>query len=354
MKPLDICGQRLANQHLVRQTVSRASEIVRIFGAVQAQEFTAAKWGLAQRTRGAIDSEGEEEIGSGAILRTHVLRPTWHFVAPEDIRWMLALTAPRVKTAMASYDRKLELDAAVLRRSREVLTQALTGGKQLTRKELAQELTRAGVHADGTQRLAHLVMHAELDGLICSGARRGKQFTYALLDERVPATKEMERDEALRELATRYFTTRGPATVDDFSWWSGLTKGDAKRATEIAGKEFECALIGKREYWFKPRQLTKPRAPIARLLPIYDEYFIGLKDRTAMQAKLDPKTLSTSIALLFRHVIAVDGQIVGGWNWTSKGNSVVVELKPLTRFGKAEREAIATEIDRFKAFSKPW
>src|SRR5947207_2505805 len=230
MPPLDVCRHRLASQHLVKQTLETASEVVRLFGAVQAQDYSGAKWGIGQRTIGANDATIEKQFSDGAILRTHVLRPTWHFVVPADIRWMLALTAPRVKAAMAHYDRKLELDSPVLRRSQKVLTKALTGGKELTRTELAQALTKSGVRADGTQRLAHLVMHAELDGLICSGARRGKQFTYALLEERVAPAKKLSRDEALVELAHRYFTTRGPATPDDFAWWSGLTRTDAKRA----------------------------------------------------------------------------------------------------------------------------
>src|SRR5437773_5551309 len=197
MIPLDICGQRLASQHLTKQKIEKASEIVQLLGAVQAQDYSAAKWGIAQRTRSATDAELEKEISDGSILRTHVLRPTWHFVAPHDIRWMLALTAPRVKALLAFYDRKLELDASVLRRSRAALTKALRDGMHLTRMELARALTNAGIRADGTQRVAHLMMHAELDGLICSGPRRGKQFTYALLEERVPRAKALERDAAL-------------------------------------------------------------------------------------------------------------------------------------------------------------
>ena len=186
MSPLDVCGQRLVNQHLSKQRLERASDVVRLFGAVQAQEYAAAKWGIAQRTREATDAAVEKEMTDGAILRTHILRPTWHFVAPQDIRWMQALTAPRVRAMLASYDRKLELDKEVLRRSRSVLTKALRDGKQLTRSELRDQLTKGRIRADGTQRLAHLMMHAELDGLICSGGRRGKQFTYSLLEERVP------------------------------------------------------------------------------------------------------------------------------------------------------------------------
>jgi hypothetical protein len=349
MPPLDVCALRLANQHLTRQKLEKPSDIVRLFGAVQAQDYSGAKWGLAQRTRGATDIAVEKEISDGAILRTHVLRPTWHFVSPADIRWMLALTAPRVKAVLASYDRKLELDDVVLRRSRAVLTKALRDGKQLTRLELARALTKGGVRADGTQRLARLMMHAELDGLICSGARRGKQFTYALLDERAPPAKTVERDAALSELANRYFMTRGPASIDDFAWWSGLTKADARRGVQAGESGLKHAVIGKRGYWFPPGRPTKAKSPVVRLLPIYDEYFIGLKDRTAMLTQVETTT-STRFNSLSGHVLTIDGQIVGVWKRAFEGMSVIVQLKPFKRLREAEHRAIVREVDRFAAF----
>jgi len=349
MLPIDVCRHRLASQHLVKQKVQTGSEIVRLFGAVQAQDYSGAKWGLGQRTIASDDAAIEKEFSDGAILRTHVLRPTWHFVAPADIRWMLALTAPRVKAAMASYDRKLELDGPVLRRSQKALTKALTGGKELTRAELAQALTRAGVRADGTQRLAHLVMHAELDGLICSGARRGKQFTYALLEERVPPAKDLDRDSALHELAIRYFATRGPATENDFAWWSGLKKGDARAAAHSAESSLDSEIIGGSKYWFQPAAIIpKPKSPFARLLPNYDEYFIGLKDRGSIQMKI--AGIKQSMALLGAHIAIIDGQIVGGWTRTFDRKSVVVTLRPLTQLTAADERAIASEVTKFGEF----
>ena len=351
MPTLDICGQRLANQHLTKQSLDKASEIVRLLGAVQAQDYSGAKWAIAQRTRDATDAEVEKEVSNGSILRTHVVRPTWHFVAPDDIRWMLSLTAPRVKALLTFYDRKLELDTVVLRRSQAALTRALRDSKHLTRTELARALTKAGIRADGTQRLAHLVMHAELDGLICSGPRRGKQFTYALLEERVPSAKTLERDAALLELASRYFATRGPATADDFAWWSGLTKTDAKRGAEAAESRLERAIIGGRKYWFPPSaRTTKPGSSFARLLPNYDEYFVGLKDRTAMQTKLRTAGIEGRLNALSGHLVTIDGQVVGGWTRTFKGRSVVVALKPLTSLSEVEHRAIAREVDRFALF----
>ena len=227
--------ERLRNQSLAVSRLRTPGEVVAWLGAAQAQDYAGAKWALGLRAKGLTDAAVEQAFDEGAILRTHILRPTWHFVAPADIRWMLALSAPRVHAVNAYAYRTFELDAAVLARSRAALERALAGGRQLTRLELAKVLQRAGVQADGP-RLAHVMMHAELDAVICSGARRGKQFTYALLEERAPRAKVLPRDEALAELTRRYFASHGPATLRDYVWWSGLTARDARAgmADELA------------------------------------------------------------------------------------------------------------------------
>jgi hypothetical protein len=349
-KPLDICGQRLANQHLTRQTVDKPSEIVRLLGAVQAQDYAGAKWGVAQRTRNATDAAVEKELDEGAILRTHVLRPTWHFVVADDIRWMLALTGPRVKRVLSSYDPKLGIDEVVIRKSQKILTKALQDGKHLTRAELAEEMERASIRTDGTERLARIIMHAELDGLICSGPRRGKQFTYALLEERAPRARILKGDEALSELATTYFNTRGPATVDDFAWWSGLTKTAAKRGIEAAGSDIEHAIIAGREHWFPTPARVKRKSPFAHLLPNYDEYFIGHKDRSAIQSVLRASGWDGSVSFLGGHILTINGQIVGGWSRVLQGETGTVELKLLTKLRDEERRAVTAEVRRFGAF----
>jgi len=191
MKNMDLARLRLYNQRLSATDVRNPEDVVRWLGAVQAQDYGGAKWAVGQRTQTATDSMVEQEFAEGKILRTHILRPTWHFVAPEDIRWMLKLTSPRVHAANAYMYRRLELDGAIFRRSHAALEKALQGGKQLTRSELASLLRKPGIPAEGL-RLTYLMMRAELDGVICSGARRGKQFTYALLEERVPPVKALK------------------------------------------------------------------------------------------------------------------------------------------------------------------
>jgi hypothetical protein len=346
-----IVSQRLANQQLLKPSLDKASEVVALLGAVQAQDYGSAKWGLGQRTRGATDADVEQEIAAGAIVRTHILRPTWHFVAAADIGWMLALSAPRVHVANAYWYRWLEVDDSVARRSQRALTKALRDGKRLTRAELGQALTRAKIQIETSQRLACIVMRAELDGVICSGARRGKQFTYALLDELVPRSRSLAREEAMHELAMRYFSTRGPATADDFAWWSGLTKTDAKRAAESIRSELGQQTIDGKLYWLPtPTRLARRKTPIAYLLPNYDEYFIGFRDRGAFAHRLRAAGIEPRTDALSGHILAIDGQIVGGWGRTLRGKKAVVHLKLLQALTAAENRAVVTATKHFSEF----
>ncbi len=348
---MDIARRRLARQHLIHPTLSDPAEVVRVLGAVQAQDFGGAKWALGMRTRGSTDASIERAFAEGSIVRTHVLRPTWHFITPADIRWMLALTGPRVKATMASYDRKLELDDAFFRRSNAAIVRALRDGKQLTRAELGETLRQAGLDVGGSQRLGHILLRPELDAIICSGARRGKQFTYALLDERVPAAAARPRDEALLDLTTRYFATRGPATAHDFAWWSGLTVADARRGIEMAGVALEREVIDDTSYWSDPSaRMSAWRSPKVFLLPNYDEFFIGHRDRSAIGTRLKSARLVTGGDALISHVIAVDGQLVGGWRRNLTNDHVTIDVRLLTRLTSPERQALDRAARRHGEF----
>ena len=223
MKRLDIPHQRLINQHMALARFDKAADVVGWLVAVQAQDYAGAKWALGLRLKGPTDDAIDQAFADGSILRTHLMPPTWHFVTPSDIRWLLALTGPRVHAINAHMYRRLELDAPIFKRSNNGLAKALRGGQTMTRDELRAALEKTGIAVNGDLRMAYLMMRAELDGIVCSGPRRGKQFTYALLDERAPQCKALGSEEALAELARRYFMSRGPATVQDFAKWSGLT-----------------------------------------------------------------------------------------------------------------------------------
>ena len=347
---MDIPRQRLHNQGITPATFKKPRDVVDWLAAVQAQDYAGAKWALGLRLQEATDADVEHAFTEGAILRTHLLRPTWHFVTPADIRWLLALTAPRVHVVNASMYRKLELDSATFKRSHAALAKALHGGRQLTREELRDVLHKAGIATAGGLRLGYLLMHAELDGVVCSGARRGKQFTYALLDERAPHAKTLKREEALAELARRYFVSRGPATVQDFAKWSGLTITDARNGLEAVKAQLRQEVVDGQSYWFSTsRPSARVVSPSAYLLSVYDEYISGYQDRRAIvNARHAARLWAMGNALSY--IIVIDGQIVGTWKRTLRKGAVVIETNLFTRLTKAEKRAIAVAADRYGAF----
>ena len=351
MANLDIAHQRLHNQLITQRTFEKPGDVVEWLGAVQAQDYAAAKWAVGLRLQGTTDDDIEQAFTCGAILRTHLMRPTWHFVSPADIRWILALTAPRVNAVNAYYYRKLALDDAVFMHSNAVLAKALQGGKQLTRPELASVLQQAGIATDDLQRFTHIMMRAELDGIVCSGARRGKQFTYALLDERAPQARTLDRDEALAEFARRYFRSHGPATLQDFVWWSGLTVADARAGLEMVTSQLIHEVVDGQTYWFSmSTPSAKDLSPTVCLLPNFDEYIVGYTDRSAVfdashTNKIDPRG-----NVLFNHTIVMDGRVVGTWKRTIKKDAVIITPSLFTPLNDAETRAFAASANRYSAF----
>ncbi len=352
MRCVDIAHQRLHNQHIAGTKCATPGAVVQWLGAVQAQEYAGAKWAVGQRMQGATDAALDRALADGTILRTHVMRPTWHFVVPADIRWLLALTAPRVNAAAASSYRKSGLDDATFARSNAALAGALRGGTQLTRTELASVLQQAGIATDDL-RLTHLVMRAELDAVICSGARRGKQFTYALLDERAPRAeaKTFTHDEALAELTRRYMTSHGPATVQDFVWWSGLTMADAKAGLDMVKSQLMYDVVDDRTYWFAASPPIAPDpSPTAYLLPNYDEYIVGYTDRSAALDALPASKLDARGNVLFNHTLVIDGRVVGTWKRIFTKDAVFIEATPFAPLDTAQVTALEDAAARYGQF----
>lgn len=345
-----IARQRLRSQRLTAAPLDGPADVVRWLVAVQAQDFAGAKWGVGQRMKSATDAVVERAFAEGAILRTHAMRPTWHFVTPEDIRWLLALTAPRVHAVNGNIYRRSGLDPPVFKRSRTVLARALRNGNYLTRDELREALAKSGIPPGDGLRLAYLLMAAELDGLICSGPRRGRQFTYALLEERAPKARRLSRDESLAELAGRFFASRGPASVQDFAKWSGLTIADARRGLEHVKARLRRDESGGQEYWSGgPVAPATDRAPTAHLLSIYDEYISSYKDRSAMgEAEAGPKLLALGNALLY--IVVVKGQIVGAFKRTLTKTAVRVETSLFASLTASEKRALALAARRYGEF----
>jgi hypothetical protein len=345
----DIVNYRLVNQQIANTHFTKPGELVSWLGAMQAQDFAMAKWAIGLRLPGLTDVDVEKAFNDGAILRTHLLRPTWHFVTPSNIRWMLELTAPRVNAFNAFMYRKTELDNKVFKRSNNILTKTLQG-KNLTRSALKQALEKNNINADGF-RFIYILMRAELDKLICSGPRIGKQFTYALLDERVPPAKKLTYEEALSALTKCYFTSRGPATLQDFVTWSGLTVKDARAGIANLNNNFIHEYYNTDKYILLPNKLPttiKPQRTF--LMPDYDEYGISYKNRDAIFNSSIFKSERPKPDTIFNHMIVIDGVIAGTWQKLITKNTVLVQSQPYKSLSKAKQKELANAEKRYSKF----
>lgn len=351
--------QRLVAQRLAVPAEAKfaaAEDAVRWSGAVQAQDYGGAKWGLGLRVHGATDAGVDAAFDRGAILRTHVLRPTWHLVLPEDLRWMLELTAPRVRLALATRDRQLGIDAAFTARCLDAIARALEGGRHLTRAEVDEALAERGVATSADQR-TNVLIRAEVDGVVCSGPRRGKQHTYALLEERAapaPSSAPRGRDAALAALASRFFTSRGPATVKDFAWWSGLTLTDAKRGAASATPRLARHEASGKEYFAseaaRPAGVAKRREPAAYLLPNFDELMVPYVDCDLMLDARHHAKLDARGSALLQNVILLGERVVGTWRRTLSTSTVSVVPTLFVRLDDGQKRALASAIDRYARF----
>jgi hypothetical protein len=349
MTASEIIKLRLLNQQLTGTKFAKPQELVSWMGAIQSQDYGMAKWAIGLRLPGSDDTMVEKAFNEGKILRTHVLRPTWHFVTPHDIRWMLDLTAPRILLSLTHNDRHLSLDKKVLKKTNDVLAKALEGGKQLTRDEVRSVLQRAKIDTSEL-RFIHLLEHAELDRVICSGPRKENQFTYTLFDERASA-KTMERDEALAELTKRFFTSRGPATIYDFAWWSGLSVADGKRGIEMVKQKFKREIIDGKEYFFRvPASFKNEITQTSLLLPNYDEYVISYKDRTEAIDKKHLAVILKERNAVFTNSILINGKIEGIWQRAMKNNSVTVTTRLFSILSKTKQELVTRAANRYGKF----
>lgn len=342
---------RLRNQQITTTTCEQPADVVKHVVAMQAQEFRHAKWAIGLRLQDATERIVDKAFNDGAILRTHLMRPTWHFVAPADIRWLLALTAPRVHAGNEPYYRKFELSPALFTRCHKIITRSLEGGKNLKRTDLQAALKQNKILADGP-RLAYIMMHAELEGLICSGPRLGKLFTYSLLEERVPQAKTLERDEALATFLMRYFNSRGPATLHDFTYWSGLTLKDARTGIGAVKSQLQNFVVGGKEYFlgdFTPPPIeTDGRDTF--LMPDYDEYGMSYKDRSALLTVLKGKKSNSNTWSVFGHNVVIEGTIQGTWKDEVIKDSLVISSKLMQPLSRMASKKLKGALTRYASF----
>ncbi len=347
-----IAGQRLVNQRITSSTLTTPADLATWFGAMQAQDYRAAQWAIGLRLPGSTDETIEQALADTLIVRTWAMRGTLHVIAAADVRWMLALLRPRLHKISTAYCRKAGLDELTLAQSQALMTNALQGRKQLTRPELVAFLNRQGMLIRD-QQLNFILVQAAVDGLICCGCRRGKQLTYTLLDEWIPAAKTLSREEALTELTSRYFTSHGPATLVDFVWWSGLTVKEAKDGLELCKNTLVSDVMDGQPYWMTPL-LNNPSEslPTVRLLPSFDEYLVAYKDRRAALGTLDFRQIVSAGNGIFSPVIVADGQVVGTWKRTVKKNQVLVDTSLFFTLSQEQQMGLDVEISRFRSFCR--
>ena len=330
----EIAIQRLAAQGITDARFASPHEVVSWFGAIQAQDYLGALWAIGLRMQSAVESEVERALEQRRIVRSWPLRGTLHFVAAEDLRWMLDFLAPRIIRLNAGRLRRdYELDAPVFRQARKILAKALRDGNRLSRDGIYSVLEKASI-ATGKSRGNHILFQLAHEGFLCFGCREGKQQTFALLEEWLPAGRQLQGDEALHELALRYFRSHAPATAADFSWWSGLPIGEARRAIEMV------AIVN-------AVPATSRHATV--LLPAFDEYLVAYKDRSAV---LDPKHVRrvNDGGGMLNPTIVIDGNVVASWRRKVKGDSLHIESSFFRRPSAAERAAVREEAVRYGSF----
>ena len=346
----DIAYLRLRQQGIAEPAQETPQDVVRRLVAIQAQDYLASLWAVGLRMQDANEATVEQAITERRIVRTWPMRGTLHLVGAADVRWLQGLLAPRVIAANAArIERDYGLDESVFKRCRKVVEKALRDGEPITRNALYEVLDDAKI-ATANQRGIHITGHLAHEGLICCGPRAGRQPTFVMLDAWLPPTPAKSRDEALAELALRYIRSRGPATAQDFAWWSGLTVKEAQAAFASVHALVRQETIDGKVFWLAPETelVAKPRKSV-HLLPPFDEYLVGYKDRSAA---VDPAFLRQVIGIngLVGASIVIDGRIAGMWKRSLGVDRVDIALAPFRTLNKSEQVAVAAAAGRYGRF----
>lgn len=339
---------RLLNHRLVQSNLSAAQEVVAWMGAMQAQDLPMSLWGTGLRAQQS-QQEVIAAIDQGKIIRTHVMRPTWHLVHAQDVHWMLNLSAESIKKALKSRHKQLGIDQNLLKDVYKLFSNQFKNNSHLTRDTLLELLIKSGIRLEDN-RGAHLLMLAELDQILCSGAVIKNETSYACYDQRITLKCNYSREEAIYHLSRRYFQSHGPATVDDFCWWSGLNKSEAKSGILSLGQEIHSERKSEKWYYQIPKVITASSTlNMVQLLPAYDEYIISYTERgEILPAKVQSTTISTNG--VFRPVILVNGRAAGLWKRTIKKQSVEIELSWFAKPSREIKKLVQQEVNRFGEF----
>jgi len=351
MTQAEIARIRLTSQNIGTSGFTNALELVSWMGAVQAQDFTMSQWAVGLRCPGSTADEILLSFNRGDFIRTHVMRPTWHLIPAEDIYWMLELTAPQIRAATRTRHKLLGLDEKSEIRCFKIIEKEIGKEDNATREALSDAFRSAGIE-NKDNRYAHILLRAEIAGLICSGQVSGGRQTYTLLQERVPNKKILTREESLAELALRYFRSHGPATLKDFAWWSGLPAKDARLALELVKDRFVSEQVEGKEYWFSDIDLNgASRATGLHLLPAYDEFLVGYSDRSA---SIPPAIIRKTVSVngIFYPVIVVDGVVAGLWKRILRKDRIAVEAKFFQKPPRKITNQFNQKVKEFRNFFK--
>lgn len=321
----DLLTLRLANQQVCSHSFIKPKDIVAWMGAMQAQDYAMARWAVGLRLAAPDNKAVQKTIDEGGIIRTHLLRPTWHFVSSENAGWILDLTAPHIQASMKPRLKELELTSRVLSKTLNLMDRLLRDGAHLTRDDIIAVLERNKI-ATRDQRSSYLLMWAELEKIICSGALKGMKNTYAHFALRVKEQKSLSRDEGLYRIAQRYFTSHGPATLIDFANWSGLPMSDAKKALKSAEDILTSEKIDSKTYWFREQPVDESAFNKVYFLPAFDEFVIGYKDRSACLFDKDKAEVISKNGMFFP-IVVFRGKVVGSWRKSKAKNEVRITHK---------------------------
>ncbi len=347
----DIAPIRLINQHISSPIHKDANALLQHMGAMQAQDFRSSIWAVGLRLQGSKISDVEEAYNNGTILRTHVMRPTWHMVARENISWLLDLTAGQILSQTKGRHRDLGLTNQILNKCHSVIENELNKSEHLTREEILAAFKIHKLPVESLQ-LSHILMNAELHKIICSGKLKNKKLTYALFDERVQKQEKLDMEEALAKLAKMYFISHGPATAEDFQWWSGLPLGKVRLAISLIEQELSVRNQKDRKIYFSEDNSYKQAAKSAHfLLPAYDEFVISYKDRSDMLLN-DTHARVISSNGIFRPVIVNgEGRVIGIWTQITKSNVKTLDFQFFEDISERASRIIEKEILRYGSFS---
>jgi hypothetical protein len=350
MAQFDIARQRLHNQLIASPTLTTPAAVVDRLVAIQAQDYNQALWAIGLRLPAATQAAVEQAIADKEIVRTWPMRGTLHFVTAVDIRWLLALLTPRILARSAGRHKQLELDKATFVRAETLFVSNLENGRQLTRSQMMDVLEKGAITTTG-QRGYHILWWAAQMRLICFGPRQGKEDTFVLLDEWLPGSKWLDRDQSLAELTRRYFNGHGPATVQDFLWWSGLTAADARQGLEMVEAQLAQAHLDGRTYWFSPAPPPVIAAPsTAHLLPAFDQYLLGYRERDVVLNPAWATRIAPGRNGVFKPIIVIEGRVVGIWKRTLRKTKVVITVESFVPLSQSNMRDVSTAAERYGRF----